>query len=148
MHLCIKEDFENTNPKYAEALNWDTDVERKRSFYYCSLHKWMLAAYSIEIVGNYSVTCWDSIWSHLLWKIGTEFIIYYTVLLQGSVGSEKSLLWDENPTSIITTFHHMLHSNVNVQIKVRLKNCSDSNTQLKMFEAFNPDSLMGQIIAQ
>lgn len=39
MHLCIKEDFENTNPKYAEALNWDTDVERKRSFYYCSLHK-------------------------------------------------------------------------------------------------------------
>lgn len=37
----------------------------------------------------------------------------------------------------------MLHSNVNVQIKVRLKNCSDSNTQLKMFEAFNPDSLMG-----
>lgn len=48
--------------------------DRKCSLYYCSLHKWMLAAYSIEILGNYSVTCWDSFWSHLPWKTGQNLL--------------------------------------------------------------------------
>lgn len=48
--------------------------ERKCKLYYCSLHKWMLTAYSIEVLGNYSVTCWDSIWSHLPWKTGQNLL--------------------------------------------------------------------------
>lgn len=65
----------NKNSEYVRTSNWDTDVEeRKCSFYYCSLHKWMLAAYSIEILGNYSVTCWDAIWSHLPWKTGQNLL--------------------------------------------------------------------------
>lgn len=36
------------------------------------MYEWMLAAYSIEILGNYSVTCRDSIWSHLPWKTGQD----------------------------------------------------------------------------
>lgn len=48
--------------------------ERKCKLYYCSLHKRMLTAYSIEVLGNYSVTCWDSIWSHLPWKTGQNLL--------------------------------------------------------------------------
>lgn len=50
----------------------------KCSLYYCSVHKWILEAYSIEILGNYSVTCRLYLKPSAM-ENGTEFIIYYTV---------------------------------------------------------------------
>lgn len=74
-----KQDFQacksKQTPKYVRTLNWVAHARREKcSLYHCSLHKPTLAAYSTEILGNYSVTCWDSIWSHLLWKTGQNLL--------------------------------------------------------------------------
>ena len=69
--LCTKREF-NSN---LSELYTRTQMQKERKWrLHCSLHQWMLAAYSIEILGNYSVTCWDSIWSHLPWKTGQNLL--------------------------------------------------------------------------
>lgn len=68
--LYTKREF---NSKLSE-LYTRTQMQERKWRLHCSLHQWMLAAYSIEILGNYSVTCWDSIWSHLPWKTGQNLL--------------------------------------------------------------------------
>lgn len=60
----------------------------KCSLYYCSVHKWILEAYSIEILGNYSVTCRDSIWSHLPWKTGQNLLFITRYNCQAGCAAE------------------------------------------------------------